>query len=181
MQIISGKFARRKLVAPNTAETRPTLARVKESIFSMIQNKIPESSVLDLFAGSGAYSAECASRGASEVILVDSSVEAKKAIEKNLKGMNYQLLQLPAEHALARLKNQDKCFDIIFLDPPYDSDLGFVSLCKIARYNLLKKDGIVIFETRTKNDLPKIPKSFIIAKDKTYGTARVLILEQNDE
>jgi len=181
MQIISGKFARRKLTAPTGAQTRPTLARVKESVFSIIQDKIQNAKVLDLFAGSGAYAAECASRGAAEVILVDQSPEAAKAIAKNLKGMEYQLVQLEVEHALSRLKNQGKKFNLIFMDPPYNSDLGFLALRKIAHNNLLNEDGIIIFETTGKNDLPKIPKSYIIVKDKSYGTARVLILEQNNE
>ena len=181
MQIISGKYARRKLVAPKGSETRPTLARVKESIFSIIQDRIADSCVLDLFAGSGAFAAECASRGAEEVVLVDQSPEAAKAIEKNLKGIDHTLLTLEIDHALSRLKNQNKTFDIIFMDPPYDSDLGFLALRKIAHNKLLKRGGIIIFETTGKNDLPKVPKSYIITKERNYGTAKVIILEQNNE
>ena len=181
MQIISGKFARRKLIAPQGSETRPTLARVKESVFSMIQDRIADSSVLDIFAGSGAFAAECASRGAADVVLIDQSVEAAKAIKKNLREMEYTLVPLELEHALARLKNLGKKFDIIFMDPPYDGDLGFVALRLIARYSLLKPQDKIIFETRSQNNLPKLPKSYIIRKDRSYGTARILILEQNNE
>ena len=181
MQIISGKYARRKLIAPQGQETRPTLARVKESVFSIIQDRIQDSCVLDIFAGSGAYAAECVSRGAKEIVLIDQSVEAAKVIKKNLRDMDYNLISFDVEHALTRLKNTNKSFDIIFMDPPYDSDLGFVALRLIAKFGLIKPNGIIIFETRAKNGLPKIPKSYIIQKDRLYGTARILILEQNNE
>ena len=73
MQIITGKYRARKLKAVDSDATRPTLARVKESIFNLIFDRISGAVVLDLFAGSGAFGAECISRGASEVYFVDQS------------------------------------------------------------------------------------------------------------
>ena len=181
MQIITGKFRGRKLVCPKGEETRPTLGRVKESLFSQIADKIADARVLDLFAGSGAFGAECASRGARRVVLVDQDKNAQEAIKKNLKDMDYELLPLSAEHALHRLFNTKSQFDIIFLDPPYDSELGFLALRLIAKFGLLSENGIVVFETRNKNQLPKFPKSYIIRKERTYGTAQILILEQENE
>lgn len=179
MQIITGKFRGRRLVCPKGEETRPTLARVKESLFSQIAQKIPNARVLDLFAGSGAFGAECISRGAAHVVLVDQSKEAIEAISKNLRGMEYELLQLPCEHALSRMHNKKQQFDIIFLDPPYESDLGFTALRLISKLKLLSPDGIVVYETRNKNQLPAVPKSYIITKERAYGTAKIIVLEQN--
>lgn len=182
MQIITGKFAKRKLIAPKGDQTRPTLGRVKEALFSIIADRIAGATVLDLFAGSGAYAAECYSRGAKQVVLVDQSAEAKKAIATNLRQMEYTLIDLPAEHALNRLKNQHATFDIIFMDPPYDdAELATTTLRLISRFNLLNQNGIVVFETRDKNNLPKIPKSYIINDERTYGIAKILFLEQNNE
>ena len=85
MQIITGKYRARKLVAVEGDSTRPTLARVKESIFNLIQGKVQGSKVLDLFAGSGAFGAECISRSAEEVCFVDQEQKAINAIKTNTK------------------------------------------------------------------------------------------------
>ena len=87
MQIITGKYRARKLVAVDSMETRPTLARVKESVFNLIFDKIAGSVVLDLFAGSGSFGAECISRGAFEVYFVDQSEKAIKTIKTNTQKM----------------------------------------------------------------------------------------------
>ena len=84
MQIITGKYRGRKLVSLDTKKTRPTLARVKESLFSMVDEKIAGATVLDLFAGSGALGIEALSRGAEKVYFVDNNVDAKKVIQTNL-------------------------------------------------------------------------------------------------
>ena len=86
MQIITGKYRARKLKAVDSDATRPTLARVKESIFNLIFDKISGSVVLDLFAGSGAFGAECISRSAKKVYFVDSSNDAIKTIKINTKN-----------------------------------------------------------------------------------------------
>ena len=83
MQIITGKYRARKLVAVDSLETRPTLARVKESVFNLIADKIEGRVVLDLFAGSGSYGIECISRGAQSVFFVDQSEKAIKVIKTN--------------------------------------------------------------------------------------------------
>ena len=181
MQIISGKYARRKLIIPMQS-SMPTLARVKESVFSIIQSKVPFSRVLDIFASSGVDAAECSSRGANEVCLIEEDQAAAKAIEKNLKGIDHTLFQLEIEHALSRLKNQGKKFDIIFITLPKEQEeKAFLTLRKIAHNKLLDDDGIIIFETTGKNNLPKVPKSYIISQDRAYGAVRVIILEQNNE
>lgn len=181
MQIITGKFRGRKLVAPKGEQTRPTLARVKESLFCLIADKVSGSKVLDLFAGSGAFAAECFSRDAAEITLVEPNNLAIDAITKNLRGMQYTLLKLGYDHALHRLKNLNKKFDIIFLDPPYDSDFDIVSLRLIAKFALLEEGGIVILETRAQNRLQNLPKSYIIQKERQYGISRIFILELKNE
>ena len=181
MQIISGNFKGRKLICPKGVDTRPTLARVKESLFCQIADLIYGANILDLFAGSGALAAECISRGANKAVLVDQSNDAKIAIIKNLRNMNYDLLQLPAQHALFRLHNQGIKFNIVFLDPPYESDLGFLCLRLLKKLNLLADNAVVVYETTNKKQLPNIPKSYIIKSDRVYGLTRIIILELLNE
>ena len=87
MQINTGKYRSRRLVHPEGEKTRPTLARIKESIFSILPLSFDNAVVLDLFAGSGAYVLECVSRNAKTVYLVDNDKNSIKAIEKNAKNM----------------------------------------------------------------------------------------------
>ena len=116
MRIISGKFKGKKLKGYDLKGTRPTMDRVKESLFATIQNKVPNSLCLDLFAGSGNLGIEALSLGALEVIFVDKEYMAVKTINDNLSSLNidnYQVLKLDYLKALEYLK--DKKFDIIFL------------------------------------------------------------------
>ena len=124
MRIISGTARGTKLYTLEGQTTRPTLDRVKESLFNIIQNKIQNSIFLDLFSGSGAIGLEAASRGAKKTILCDKSKEAitviKKNIEKTHLSKKVELYNLDYE-LLLKTKIKEK-IDIIYIDPPYDSD-----------------------------------------------------------
>ena len=135
MNIITGKFKGRKLISLESDKTRPTLARVKESLFNMIADKIGGSVVLDLFSGSGALGIECYSRGAGFVYFNDKNPEAKKVITKNLKGETegFKILNLDYLDALNEIKEK---LDIVFLDPPYDSDFGEKAIYILAKFTL---------------------------------------------
>ena len=118
MCIISGKYKGKKLNGFNIEGTRPTMDRVKESLFGMIQTYIPDSIVLDLFAGSGALGLEAVSNGAKECYLIDNNIEAIKTIKENSQNFEEQLNIIHIDYKKF-LKTTDKKFDIIFLDPPY--------------------------------------------------------------
>lgn len=182
MQIISGKFRARKLIAVDSEGTRPTLARVKESIFNIIQMKVAGSVVLDLFAGSGAFGAECLSRYAEKVYFFDNSSKAIETIKHNTRNMgdNFEITKSDYLVALQSLSKQNLQFDIIYLDPPYKSDFAVRSLELISEYKLLKKDGIIVIEHEFENDLQNIPICYIIEKSKKYGIAYVDILKQTE-
>lgn len=183
MQIITGKYRARKLVAVEGDSTRPTLARVKESIFNLIQGKVQGSKVLDLFAGSGAFGAECISRYAEEVCFVDQEQKAINAITTNTKNMseNFKIIKSDYLSALSMFSRENKSFDIIYLDPPYKSDFAVRALKKIDELSLLNNDGIIIVEHENENDLLNIPDCYIIEKTKKYGIAYVDILRLKEE
>ena len=121
MQIITGKYRARKLIGVDSTDTRPTLARVKESVFNLIFDKIEGKVVLDLFAGSGAYGAECISRGAKEVFFVDQTEKAIKTIKTNTQKMTekFEVIKSSFLDALSSFEKRNLKFDVVFLDPPY--------------------------------------------------------------
>jgi len=178
MQIITGKYRARKLVGVDAESTRPTLARVKESIFNLIQGQIANQVVLDLFAGSGAFGAECISRGASKVYFVDKEEKAIKTIKKNTDKMTEDFVILKSDYLAAIdtfAKNNVK-FNVVYLDPPYSSDFALKALSSLFEKQVLADNAIIIIEHADKNDLIKIPDCYIISKSKKYGIAYVDVL-----
>ena len=149
MRIISGEFKGRKIEGFNLEGTRPTMERVKESLFAMIQERIRESKCLDLFAGSGNLGLEAISQGAKYTCLVDCNKKAFQTIKNNIINLDVEsrvkVLNLDFKKAIENL--QDFQFDIIFLDPPYESGFDIEALKIIIEQNMLSEEGIIILET----------------------------------
>ena len=181
MRIISGKARGTKLYTLDGMNTRPTLDRVKESIFNIIQNKIEDSKVLDLFAGSGAIGLECISRGAKEAILCDKSKEAIEIIKKNAQKTHMeeqvQILNTDYETCLEKIKKQQ--FDIIYLDPPYETNYIVEALKKIIEFEMATNESIIIVETDDeKRILKEIEDLEVKIVDKRkYGRATIIFLK----
>ena len=142
MRIIAGKNKGIKLNTLEGMNTRPTLDRVKESIFNMIENFMyieDIENVLDLFSGSGALALECISRYNSNVIMVENNIDASKIIKENVNKIkaenNSEIVLEDAKNYLEKVKNVKK-FNLIFLDPPYKIDTKDI-IHKILEYNLL--------------------------------------------
>ena len=149
MRIISGKARGTKLYTLDGTATRPTLDRVKESLFNIIQNDIEDSTVLDLFSGSGAIGLEFLSRGAKRAVLCDSSKDAIKIIKQNVQKTHFEekveVYNMEFTKLVERLQNQK--FDIIYIDPPYATDFIKISLEKIIEYELVNENTKIIVET----------------------------------
>ena len=180
MQIITGKYRARKLIGVDASTTRPTLARVKESIFNLVQGKIDCSVVLDLFAGSGAFGVECISRGAKKVYFVDREVKAIKTIETNTRNMkeDFEVLNMDYLSALENFAKTNVKFDLIFLDPPYKAGFLIPALEKLNELDLLSNGAVIVAEHEFENDLQNLPKCYIIEKSKKYGIAYVDIISK---
>lgn len=179
MRVISGKARGKKLVSLEGLNTRPTLDRVKEAMFNIIQYDIIGKDVLDLFAGSGALGIEALSRGANKAIFCDNSAEAIKIIKTNIENTRNleqsEILNKDYITALKHLAESNKRFDIIFLDPPYETDFAEKAIKEILDLNLLSKDGMIILETddTKKEEALKAQKIEIFDKRK-YG--RVILI-----
>lgn len=180
MKIISGIYKGRNIKGYDISGTRPTMERVKESLFATIQNNLKDSIVLDLFSGSGNLGLEALSEGAKFAYLVDYNKKATSIIDENIKNLNVknaQVLTLQFEEALKRFSAENISFDLIFLDPPYATNYIEISLNLIEKYSLLASGGLVICES---SSLDKIiyPATFVSIKEKKYGDKWVVILKQ---
>ena len=181
MRIISGKAKGTKLYTLEGTNTRPTLDRVKESIFNIIQNEIEGAKILDLFSGSGAIGLEFLSRGAKKAVLCDNSKEAIEIIKKNIKKThmedNAQIVNVDFITCLEKIKNQQ--FDIIYIDPPYATDYIAKSIKKIIEFKIINNESIIIIETDDeKRILREIENMEVRIVDKRkYGRATIIFLK----
>lgn len=182
MRVISGSARGTVLHSIEDISTRPTLDRVKESLFNIIQNDIEDTTVLDLFAGSGAIGIEFLSRRAKQVYFCDKSSKAVAMIEKNLEKTKLK------EKAIVYNKDFIDCintvknikFDIIFLDPPYDFDISKNAIKLILEYGLLNEDGIIIIETDEKErEIENLKTTNLeIYDSRKYGRANLIFLAE---
>ncbi len=179
MKVISGFLKGRNIEGFNLVGTRPTMDRVKESVFATIQMHLPDSVVLDLFAGSGNLGIEAISNGAKKVYFNDYSNDVIKVLNKNLNKLNINnksmVLNKDYKDALIDLKSCK--FDIVFLDPPYKDEILNDVIYTIIEYDLLNKEGIIVCEVSSDyiNDFEKLDR----IKTKKYGDKHVVILERN--
>lgn len=181
MRIISGTARGTKLYTLEGQKTRPTLDRVKESLFNIIQNEVPNSIFLDLFSGSGAIGLEAASRGSKKVILCDKSKDAIKIINKNIEKTHLsekvELYNLDYE-ILLKTKIKEN-LDIVYIDPPYDSDFAIKSIKYIIDQTLINEKTSIIIETDNEEkileDLKKIEVE--ITDKRKYGRAVLIFLK----
>ena len=153
--------------------TRPTMDRVKESLFGMIQSYVGDSRVLDLFAGSGALGLEAISNGAREAYLVDNNIEAIKVIRDNIKNMDDDIKVIKSDYKKF-LKETDEKFDIIFLDPPYRKGLMGKALRVIEERDLLNEGGLVVCEY----EYDDFKTNLDLFKEKSYGFKKIKIFKR---
>ena len=123
MRIIGGQHRRRLLEFPDAQGLRPTPDRVRETLFNWLEQDLTGKHCLDLFAGSGALGLEAASRGAEQVVLVENNREAFRALQKNCEKLPCTHAELRCEDGLEYLRRGNKRYDVIFVDPPFSSDL----------------------------------------------------------
>ena len=180
MRIVAGKAKGTKLYTLEGENTRPTLDRVKESLFNIIQNEIQDSIFLDLFSGSGAIGLEAISRGAKKSILCDKSKEACMVIRKNIEKThaleNIELYQSDFKEALTNRIHEK--LDIIFLDPPYKTDFAIEAVKMLREKDLLKDNTMIIIETDDSNRILENLKNINceIKDVRKYGRAYLIFL-----
>ncbi len=176
MRIVSGKYRGKKLKSFELETTKPTLDKVKESIFNLIQFDIVDAVVLDLFSGTGALGIEAISRGAGKVHMVEKNSQAIKIIQSNLVGIEGDF-EVHNQDYLSYLNSVKQKFDIVLLDPPYNTDFGLTAIKQLTRHDMLNDNAIIIFETSETKEIDFGSLPFEI-KRKKYGSVSVYKLEK---
>ena len=176
MRIIAGEARGRTIEAPAGRNTRPTLDRVRENLFNILQRDIPDSRVLDLFAGSGALSLEALSRGAANAVLVDSDRKACIIQRKNIEALRYtgrtKQYHTDWRKAVAILKDEKAVFDLVFLDPPYVMTDVFDILNALEP--LLHDESLVVLEHEAGKET-RTPEGYKRIKSRTWGYCAVSV------
>jgi 16S rRNA (guanine(966)-N(2))-methyltransferase RsmD len=174
MRIISGEARGRKLKPVPGEGTRPTSDRVKEAMFNILQFHLEGRRVLDLYAGTGQLGAEALSRGARECVLVEQSAAAAAVIKENTRFFEKRAVVLTAE-VLRWLEGENGKFDIIFIDPPYESALTGKTLGKIFAGDMVNAGGFILCEADSSAALPTVPEPYVLQKTYSYGR-KMLVL-----
>ena len=171
MRVITGSARGRRLKTPENEDIRPTTDNVKESVFNILQFDIEGRRVLDLFAGTGQLGIECLSRGAASAVFVDRDQAALQIVRENLKtcGLNGTLVNTDA---LSYLKGGGT-FDLIFIDPPYDSGLYDEVLRTVNQVDKLSEGGIIIVEARRDTPLPDMDPPYRMLREYRYGKVKI--------
>ncbi len=186
MRIIGGTHKGHPIARPPGVITRPTMDRVRESIFNILThatwsenvNLIEGALVLDAFAGSGALALEALSRGASFAHLFDKSVRALATVRENVWKLGEEnKTKLYKVDATSPPKTR-KPASLIFLDPPFGKDLATRSLKALHRAGWISQESCIVIEIASRETM-ELPDEFEILSHKIYGTAQVFFLRIN--
>jgi 16S rRNA (guanine966-N2)-methyltransferase len=182
-RIIGGAGKGRRLKAPAGAATRPTGARVRQTLFDILAAVVPGGRFLDAFAGGGGVGLEALSRGARRVVLVDESRAAVDAIRANLARVPgaaaAEVFRQDARTALSALRDRGERFDVVYLDPPYDAGL-YEPLLPLAEA-VLSDDGVVVAEHFHKRALPERIGRLVNARSVRVGDHRLTFYRKAEE
>lgn len=181
MRVISGTAKGTKLHSIDDLATRPTLDRVKEPLFSIIQADIEEANVLDLFAGSGALGIEALSRGAKHCTFCDKSYQSIQMVKENIRKTRMEEKStIYNEDYKKCLERQKEAFELIFIDPPYKLDIAVDAVKRILNLHLLHQNGIIILETDEKErELQELKNLEIEVYDiRKYGRVTLLFIRE---
>ena len=180
MRVISGKARGINLKTPDGLLTRPTIDRVKEALFSIINFDIPCATVLDLFGGTGQLGIEALSRGAKSAVIVDQREEACRLIRENLRRTKLeQDAKVVRSDYMDYLKRCREKFDIILLDPPYAEVFLENALKCITEIDILQSGGIIVTERPLGKDLPYLFEGYTRSKDYKYGNTLLTIYRKD--
>lgn len=195
MRIIAGKARGRKLLGPKNEgkdpvtgtlkATRPTLDRVKEAMFNIMGHRIPGSTCLDLFAGTGSLGLEAASRGARQVYLVDSFRETYDLLVENIQKLGFnkecQALFQDYRQALSDLARQGVRLDIIFIDPPYLNDMIPQAMGEISSADLLAPGGLILGKVDSRETISDEVGEFQLVMSRKYGHTSLVFYRRASE
>ena len=185
MRIIGGKYKGLKLITPDGSDIRPTSDRLKESLFSIVtSNKykinIDNSNVIDICSGTGSLGIESLSRGANSVFFIDKDHKSINLIYKNIEKLNIDdrvknNIKIIKNEAIKALKNINKIFQIVLIDPPYRTNITDKCLIKLKEFNLINEDSYIFAESSKEEKINY--DGYQILDIKVYGSSKLTILK----
>lgn len=174
MRIIAGNARGRTFEAPKGMDTRPTLDRVRENVFNILQLKVRGAHVLDLFSGSGAMAFEAVSRGAEAAVLVDCDRQANMVQKQNAMKLHMAeqctILQCDWKQAVSQFAAKGEKFGVVFLDPPYA--MHDMTAVLDALVSVIEDDAVIVLEHEAKT-FPTTPDGYELYDSRKYGVAGV--------
>lgn len=180
MRVISGRLKGKKLMSPLNDNVRPTLDRIKETLFNIIQFDVQNSVFLDLFAGSGGIGIEAVSRGAKEVVFCDRDRDSLKVLKTNLKNLQIDSFVYEGDFRQLLKRQPPEKYDYIYIDPPYESDCVNEALALIAEKGLLKKNGQAIVERLTDDKRQFCADGLVLTQSRKMGNITMMFFERGD-
>lgn len=176
MRVISGTARGRRLKELPGMDTRPTTDKVKESLFNIIQFDIEGRTVLDLFGGTGQLGIEALSRGAQRCTFVDMNRQAAAVIRENVDTVGFaDRATVQQGDAMAFLSGCRGKFDLIFLDPPYQTQLLENCIQAVAKFDILSEHGIMVCESALEKPLPELDSPYEKGKEYRYGKIKLTV------
>jgi 16S rRNA (guanine966-N2)-methyltransferase len=169
LRIIGGSWRGRKLRFPRTGDIRPTPDRVRETLFNWLGACVPGARCLDLFAGSGALGLEALSRGAAEVSFIEQDAAAARELHARLAEWGAVGGQVERADALRYLERQARPFDVVFLDPPFASQLLGAAATRLEAGGWLAPGARIYVECAARDGLPPLPARWVALKAKQAG------------
>ena len=180
LRIIGGQWRSRLLPVPALEGLRPTPDRVRETLFNWLQYDIAGARCLDLFAGSGALAFEAASRGAESVIMLENQPAAAQLLAQNIQTLQADTIQLLQRDAISWLNSYTgSAFDIVFLDPPFASQLLAEACRLLAGRMLLTEQACIYLEMNSHQTLPELPVDWHVTRQKKAGQVSYYLVRRN--
>jgi 16S rRNA (guanine966-N2)-methyltransferase len=179
VRIIGGEWRGRQLSFPDLPDLRPSPDRVRETLFNWLHDVLPGARCLDLFAGSGALAFEAVSRGAKEALMVERHPAVVAHLKEHILHLNAQgaMVVVQAE-ALAFLRTTSPPFDVVFLDPPFNSDLLGPCMELLAAGAWLKPLAWIYIEAERRTALPPLPADWAVQRQKVAGQVGYYLLNR---
>jgi 16S rRNA (guanine966-N2)-methyltransferase len=179
LRITGGHLKGRKLAVQKDGRARYTSSKVRKAIFDIL-GEVEDFDILDLFGGSGSFTAEALSRDAKAATVVEKDGGMARLLESNLSNLSLYkrclVLHMDVRYAVRRLAREGRSYDLVFLDPPYQVDLVKETIAALSRYRILRKGGLIVVEHSKREPIETIPKTWHLEKQRTYGDTVISVM-----
>ncbi len=183
VRIISGRMRGRLVSFPDQPGLRPTGDRLRETLFSWLLGRLPGSRCLDMFAGSGVLGFEAVSRGASKVVMIETSKQAYSELCKNVELLQLDNVVVECGDAISVVSSglkssadaMDDRFDVVFVDPPFAQQLHQTAIDALSAANVLADNAVVCVESAKRDKAISVPDHWILDREKVAGEVRLCL------